>query len=71
MAAAAMSFEKALARLEDINAKLSTGEVSLDEGMKLFEEGLKLSAFCRGKLEEARKRIENAESIQQDKESNG
>lgn len=35
-------FEKAIKRLEEINEKLSTGNESLDDSMKLFEEGLQL-----------------------------
>lgn len=36
------NFEKAIKRIEEINEKLSSGNVSLDESMKLFEEGLQL-----------------------------
>ncbi len=43
-------FEKAIKRLEEINDKLSTGSESLDDSMKLFEEGLQLIQKCDQKL---------------------
>ena len=46
-----MSFEQALARLQEITEKLESGEEGLDASMKLFEEGAKLTVFCRKKLE--------------------
>jgi exodeoxyribonuclease VII small subunit len=51
-------FETALKRLEEIVRKLETGESSLDSALQLFEEGIKLSRFCHGKLEEAERRVE-------------
>ena len=51
-------FEKALEELEQIVAKLEKGNLSLEESLKLFEEGIKLSRFCNSKLEEAEKKIE-------------
>lgn len=48
-----MTFEEALARLEDISDMLQSGEVALDEVLKLYEEGVKLSQECAKKLEEA------------------
>lgn len=44
-------FEVAIKRLEEINDKLSSQSESLDDSMKLFEEGLKLIQLCNGKLE--------------------
>ncbi|HZJ86408.1 MAG TPA: exodeoxyribonuclease VII small subunit [Erysipelotrichaceae bacterium] len=43
-------FEKAIKRIEEINEKLSSGNVSLDESMKLFEEGLQLIQASDKKL---------------------
>ncbi|MDR4493933.1 MAG: exodeoxyribonuclease VII small subunit [Nitrospirales bacterium] len=40
---AAIKFEKALERLESIVTQLERGELSLDESLKIFEEGVKLS----------------------------
>jgi exodeoxyribonuclease VII small subunit len=52
------SFEKSLERLREIVSRLNSGETTLDETVKLFEEGVKLSEFCRKKLEEAKLKIE-------------
>jgi exodeoxyribonuclease VII small subunit len=51
-------FEKSIARLEEIVQKLETAELSLDDAMKLFEEGVKLSAECQKQLTEVEGRIE-------------
>jgi exodeoxyribonuclease VII small subunit len=51
-------FEESLNKLEKIVSKLEEGDISLDESLKLFEEGIKLSRFCNQKLEEAEKRVE-------------
>ena len=51
-------FETALKKLEDIVMKLEGGELSLEDSLKAFEEGVKLAGFCSTKLNEAEKRIE-------------
>lgn len=51
-------FEEALKRLEKIVAEMEGGELSLDESLKKYEEGVKLSRLCMKKLEEAEKKIE-------------
>jgi exodeoxyribonuclease VII small subunit len=51
-------FESALARLEDIVKELETGDLSLEQSLKLFEEGIKLSRICNKRLEEAERRVE-------------
>lgn len=51
-------FEKAFQQLEKIVARLEGEELSLDESLKLFEEGISLSRFCHQKLEEVEKKIE-------------
>jgi exodeoxyribonuclease VII small subunit len=51
-------FEKSLARLEEVVKRLESTELSLDEAMKLFEEGVKLSRDCQKQLEEAEGRVE-------------
>lgn len=53
-----VKFEDALERLEKIVSQLEAGELALDESLKIFEEGIKLSRLCSGKLEEAEKKIE-------------
>lgn len=44
-------FEAAIKRLEEINEKLASGKESLDNSMKLFEEGLQLIQKCNQRLE--------------------
>ncbi len=53
-----IKFEDALSRLEKIVERMESGELSLDETMTKFEEGMKLANFCTGKLNEAEKKIE-------------
>jgi exodeoxyribonuclease VII small subunit len=52
-----MKFEEALKRLEEIVKILEKGELSLDESLKLFEEGVSLRKFCLTKLNEAERKI--------------
>ena len=51
-------FEECLDRLEKIVAELEKGDVSLDRALELFDEGMKLSGFCRKELEEAEGKVE-------------
>ena len=51
-------FEDALNKLEKIVSRLEDGEIPLEESLKLFEEGIRLSRLCNQKLEEAEKRVE-------------
>lgn len=51
------SFEAALNELEGIVRKLDSGELSLEESIKLFERGVELSDYCNKKLEEAESKI--------------
>ena len=51
-------FEKAFQQLEKIVQRLEGEELSLDDSLKLFEEGIGLSRFCHQKLEEVEKKIE-------------
>ncbi len=53
-----LTFEQSIGRLEEIVEKLEAGQVPLDESLKLFEEGVKLSRFCNTKLEEIERKIE-------------
>jgi exodeoxyribonuclease VII small subunit len=47
---AQISFEEALSRLEEIVQLMEDGKLSLDETAKLYEEGVKLAALCKGRL---------------------
>jgi exodeoxyribonuclease VII small subunit len=51
-------FETSLKKLEDIVKRLEGGSLSLEDSLKAFEEGVKHSAFCSGKLDEAERRVE-------------
>ncbi len=53
-----LSFEKALAQLEDIVSKLEGGKVDLEDSIKLYEKGEALKKHCETKLKEAEARIE-------------
>lgn len=53
-----LTFEKALARLSDIVEELEDPEKGLEASLTLFEEGVTLSRFCRGKIDEIQKRVE-------------
>ena len=52
------NFEKALNRLEKIVEELESGELTLDEALKKYEEGIKLTRLCTKKLETAQKKVE-------------
>jgi exodeoxyribonuclease VII small subunit len=52
-----MDFEKKLGRLEDIVEKMETGELTLEDSLKLFEEGVKLSRECNVQLNEAEQKV--------------
>jgi exodeoxyribonuclease VII small subunit len=51
-------FERSLTRLEEVVRKLESPQLSLDEAMKLFEEGVELSRECQKQLEEAEGKVE-------------
>jgi exodeoxyribonuclease VII small subunit len=51
-------FEFSLARLEEIVGKLESANLSLDDAMKLFEEGVQLSRDCQKHLEQAEGKVE-------------
>jgi exodeoxyribonuclease VII small subunit len=55
---AADKFEVSLKKLEEIVKRLETGSLSLEDSLKAFEEGVKLSAFCSGRLDDAERRVE-------------
>lgn len=52
-----LSFEDAMKRLEEIANKLENGQVSLDESLTLYEEGIALIRFCNDKLDKAEQKI--------------
>lgn len=53
-----LTFEEALAELEKTVNKLESGNISLEESVKLYETGVKLSRFCTKKLDKVKQKIE-------------
>ena len=51
------SFEEAINRLERVVVELKEGELSLEEALKKFEEGMELSRFCTQKLTQAEEKV--------------
>ena len=51
-------FEDALGRLEAIVSSLEEGDLSLEESLQLFEEGVRLTRLCSSRLDDAQRRIE-------------
>lgn len=56
------SFEKSLKRLEEIAELLENEEIGLDESVKLYEEGIKLSRVCYDSLKDAELKITELKS---------
>jgi len=50
-------FEAAMERLECIVQSLESGDLPLDESLKVFEEGMQLVRFCTKKLDEAERKV--------------
>lgn len=53
-----ITFEEALSQLEDIVGALEAGQLSLDESLKKFEEGIRLSRMCNHMLQSAQQKVE-------------
>jgi len=53
-----ISFEDSLKKLEEIVEELEKGKLSLDEALKLYEEGMEFSDKCMEKLNESKQRVE-------------
>lgn len=51
-------FETSLKKLEEVVKRLESGELSLEDSMKAFEEGVKHAAICTKKLNEAERKVE-------------
>ncbi len=52
------SFEESLKRLETVVDQLEKGELTLEESLKLFEEGVKLTASCKKELDDAEGKVQ-------------
>ena len=55
---AEQKFEEAYGKLEAIVKRLEEGNLSLEEALKAFEEGVRLARLCSRKLDEAEKKVE-------------
>ncbi len=51
-------FEEALRKLEDILRKMEAGDMTLEESLKAFEEGMRLSRLCAERLDDAERRVD-------------
>ena len=54
----AVDFEKALEQLETLVTTLESGDLSLEQSLKAFEEGVKLTRECQTQLNEAEQRVQ-------------
>ena len=52
-----MTFESAISRIEEIVALLEGNQVTLNDSIKLFEEGTRLTSFCLEQLDNAKQKI--------------
>lgn len=52
------SFESSLSELERIVDQLEAGDLSLEDSLRLFEQGIKLSRDCQKRLDEAERKVE-------------
>lgn len=59
-----MTFEEALAGLEALVQQLEQGELPLEESMRLYEQGVRLTAFCNRQLKDAKLKIEELKKTQ-------
>ncbi len=53
-----LTFEKALAELERIVARMESGELSLEQALASHKRGLELAKFCQGRLEAAQQQVQ-------------
>lgn len=65
-----MTFEQAIDRLAEIVQQMESGKAPLDDTLKLYEEGVKLAAFCDEKLKNAEQTVQTvtAQEVQDGKE---
>ena len=52
------AFEESLTRLETVVAKLEGGELTLEQSVELYEEGMRLSEQCKAELDRAEGRVQ-------------
>ena len=59
-----MDFEKAMSRLAEISGLMSSGELSLEQSMKLYAEAAELTQQCREYIQNARLQVEKLEAAE-------
>jgi len=64
-----LSFEDSYSRLEQVIAKLEGGDLTLDESVALFEEGMRLAEHCGQKLDDAELKVSQLLSAVADREA--
>ena len=68
------NFEKALENLEELVSSMENGELSLEDSLKAFERGIKLTRECQTALKDAEQKVQvliNEEGDTEDMESEG
>ena len=68
---AEMTFEQAMTRLEQIVATLESGRCTLDDSLKLFEEGTKLTAYCAEQIKTAEQKIIKLTAVENGEDGDG
>lgn len=63
---AELTFENALKKLEKITELLENGQLTLEDSIKYYDEGMRLSDFCNKKLEEAKLKITQLNELETD-----
>ena len=58
-----MTFDAAMKRLEEIVSLLESGQAPLEESMKLYEEGVRLTTHCTKKLEQAEQKLTTLDEV--------
>jgi exodeoxyribonuclease VII small subunit len=61
-----LTFEQSVKRLSEIVSALEKGDLPLEDSLKLFEEGVKLSRTSQDKLDAAQKRVEELLGFERD-----
>ena len=65
-----LTYEKAIIRLEEIVSVLENGKADLEETIALYDEGLKLAAFCNDALKTAKQKIVTIEEYIKEQSNN-
>lgn len=68
---AELTFEQAMTRLEQIVATLEGGRCTLDDSLKLFEEGTKLTAYCAEQIKTAEQKIIKLTAVESGEDGEG